>query len=756
MMGKRQERWLAWALPMATAALAAGILIGRASDSAVFGWTTLLCAVGAAGLSRGCLRQVSVLVAVCALGCVLGQGAYHPALPQAGDYEVTGIVTGEIRYGDKGQVKTELRHVTLNGERAGNAYWSFYLAEGEALPEELVPGVRVSMTATLYHPDSADNPNGYDFREYLLQQGITLGLYGRDDWQLSDAPFTLDGLAAGIRHRLTLGLHQAMGEEAGSYAAAMLLGVKSLVPSEDRAAFARLGIAHVLSISGFHVGVLAGMVAWVLERLHASRRSSVVCLAIVLTAYSLLTGMHPPVIRASLLVMLHAYGHLRCRQRSGLHLLCASMLLILLANPCQLTGASFQLTYGAVLGLMLVTPALRHLLAPPKGWRRTLWQTLCATLGAQVGLLPAELYWFGELPLLGLVMNMGVFVVAAALMGLYWLIMVLLPVPALAEMVGHGAALLTAGLTEAVRFLGGLNGVTLWTRQANWLTLTGWCLLLLGVAWLSPLRGRGRLAAGLTGAVVMLLSLMPWPHGETVYLQFSMGNGDAALLWDREYVVVIDTGEDGYALSSYLHAHRLSVDTLILTHLHSDHAGGVAALLAERIPVKRCLLAPGATEASIQPAMVSLLMQLEQTGTEMAVLARGDTVSLPSGSLTALWPEQGRVRPGMDANLSSMALLMELHGTTMLLPSDLDGRYTPYIAAPADILKLSHHGAQADNPDTFLSAVAPQSVLLSSGKRDRLSAVQMRMGDTPVYATASHGALTLTFTPGSYTLTTFK
>ena len=90
------------------------------------------------------------------------------------------------------------------------------------------------------------------------------------------------------------------------------------------------------------------------------------------------------------------------------------------------------------------------------------------------------------------------------------------------------------------------------------------------------------------------------------------------------------------------------------------------------------------------------------------------------------------------------------------LTGDLDGRYAPYIATPADILKLAHHGAAADTPEDFLAAVNPGLLLVSTGDRNRLAAVEERFGDIPACATASHGALTLTFTGGGYTLTTFK
>ena len=124
----------------------------------------------------------------------------------------------------------------------------------------LLPGKAVSFTASLYHPRGADNPDGYDFREALLQRGITVGVYGKDSLTVQDPVcFSFAGFIASLRHRLSASLIAALGGETGAYASAMLLGMRSLIPSDDRQAFSRLGIAHILSVSGFHVGVLIGI-----------------------------------------------------------------------------------------------------------------------------------------------------------------------------------------------------------------------------------------------------------------------------------------------------------------------------------------------------------------------------------------------------------------------------------------------------------------------------------------------------------------
>ncbi len=750
-----ERRW-AWFLPMAAVALAVGILLGRASAWLWPGVAALACALGALACLDGRGRVAAAVAAMAALGFTLGQTAYHPALPAEGDYTVTGVVVQELRQEANGQVKTVLHHVTLNGQAAEDAYWSFYLREGEGLPEALIPGKRVTLTARLYHPSGADNPGGYDFREYLLQQGIPIGLYGWEGLTVEDAPLTADGLAAAWRHRLSERLVSVMGEEAGGYASAMLLGVRSLVPSEDREAFSRLGIAHVLSISGFHVGVLAAMVAWVMAKLRLSRRLRLMVMSVLLSAYAVLTGLHPPVLRAAALLLLREFGVLRLRQRSGVHLLSAAWIVMLLISPCQLTGASFQLTYGAVLGLLLVTPWLTRLLPGLTGVAKRLWTAVCASLGAQIGLLLPQLYWFGELPLLGLVLNVAVFALVSAVMALYWLTLAVTAIPGLSVVLGWLSAQVTAWLLGGVRWLAELDAVILWTKQAGLLTALGWLLLMGAVTIFSPLRGRKRLTAGVIGAIVMAVSLVPWPQQATTYTQLSVGSADAAVLRDQDRVVVVDTGEDGRALAQYLHQRRLSVDALILTHLHSDHAGGIQALLDERIPVKTCYLADGATAALIDPAMADLVTALADSGTSVLTVGRGDVIDLPSGKITVLWPERGRTRPQRDANLSSLALRVEARDVVLLLTGDLDGLYEHYAAAPAHVLKVAHHGSNASTSADFLADVSPDMLVLSTGDEDRAQRLSQRAGETPIYDTANRGAVMIRMENGGYAVTTMR
>lgn len=746
----------AWLLPAGTLLFICGIVLGRSLTGCLPAVLAAVLCGCAAVLSRQWRRLIALLMLALSLGTCLSWRTFHPALLPEGEYTVCGTVTQELVRDERGRVQTVLTDVTLDGASAGEAYWTFYPDKG-AMPDWLAPGVRVQVSARMYHPGGTQNPEGFNFRDYLLQRGIRIGIFGAEDMQQAEGRFSVRGGLAALRHRLTQRLMDAMGEESGAYAAAMLLGTRDFIAEEDMTAFRDLGIVHILSVSGYHVGVLAAMLAFCLRPLPIGRKANWVLEVLLLALYALLTGGNAPVVRAVLLWLWREYTHLRNRQVLPLHLLCVSALIQLAAAPSLLVSASFQLTYGAMAGLLLVYPWLRKRRICRTKWGTRVWEAFTAALAAQLGILLPQLYWFGELPLLSIVLNMAVIPLAGVLMTLYWLTLAALPVPGLAAFLGTLSAWGTKALLTAVRALASLDIVSLWTRRADALVLIGWVLLLLSLSTLVPRKfARARRWGSVLGALLVASILLPIPEWQTAYTQFSVGDADAAVLQDRGVTVVIDTGEDGRALAEYLQRRRQKVELLVLTHLHTDHAGGVQALLDAGITVEKCCLPADAMLPQPDSLVMRLLTELSQTGTEFCLVSRGDVIDLPSGRMTVLWPADGCVFSQQDANDASMAMYVELRGVTMLLTGDLSGLYEHYAAIPADVLKVAHHGSTASTSEEFRAAVDPQILLLSNEMPSRQARVEALAGDIPLYDTDRHGAVTLIFTgQGRYRVKTW-
>ena len=754
---RRTPPHVAWLLPMGVLFLMGGILLGRSLSAWLPALGIMALGCIAALCACGWLRSLAVGVVCLGLGALVSFGAYHPALPAEGVYAVAATVADEVETDADGQVQTILTGVTLNGHPAPDAYWTYYLDEGELPPEWLLPGRKLTMMAEVYHPRGRTNPGGFDFREYLLQQGVEIGLYGAQGLVPAKASFSLRGTMAKMRHGLSLHLLEVMGPEAGGYAAAMLLGIRRYLPETDEDSFRRLGVAHILSISGFHVGLLAGMLRLLLRPLPMGRKARALTEAVLLSAYCLLTGGNAPVLRASGMLLWRQLTRLRYKRVLPLHMICVTAALQLIFSPAQLFSASFQLTYGAMLGILLVTPWLNRRRVFRSHGAQRIWEAFCLALGAQLGVLLPQLYWFGELPLFSLLLNMAVIPFASGLIFLYWLTLLALPVPILREVLGTLCAGMTHLLTVIVRWMGAWDGVSLWTRQADAFTLGGWLLLLWGLSMLLPRRMKKiRLPVVIAGVLLMLTILLPLPHGEPCYIQLDVGDADAALLQDGDMTVVIDVGEDGQALAGYLHKRRQGIDMLVLTHLHTDHGGGIAALLEKGIPVEVCCLPADAETPVIDAEMLPLLSALKETGTAFRYFSRGDVIDLPSGYLRALWPMAGRVRPEHDANDVCLVLQAEIAGVTMLLASDLPGLYSRYAALPADILKAPHHGSpQSCTPELF-GLLQPQLILQSNKNEARAAYLAELASDTRLYATDSCGAVTIRFTgEGGFTVAAF-
>ena len=733
-----------------TLALMAGVLLGLHAETArPFGLAAVLGLLGAILLPKR--RLIAILLCICAVGGMRAWGVCHAPIPAEGAYEVTATLADNVISGGATQKHSRLRDISLHGESVpGQAYWSFY---GE-IPEGAEAGNRVRFTGRFYAAEGAANPGGFDFSAYLRQNGMRFGLYGAENFQAAEGSFRLDCLFARLRQRWTEALCRVMGEDEGAYAAAMLLGEKSLLDQQERQAFSRLGMAHLLAVSGFHVGVLAWPLERVLRSLRAGRRTCFAVTTAALAAYCLLTGGASSVVRAALLYELHSLGRLLRRRGDGMVLLSAAAFVILLVRPAQLEAAGFQLTFAAVAGIHMLAPTLMKLAQPTKPISRRLGQGLCVTLAAQAGTLLPVLAYFQQLPLLGIALNVLMLPWASGLICLYLLTLLCLPLPGVGAVMGQAAALATRALVGSVMSLAKLPMAYLWTPQPNVLTMLAVGTLAYALWTRSWLRGKARVALGNVAAICAAVSLLPLPYHGTSWVQLSVGNADAAVIRDENAVYALDAGK-GDELALYLRQRRLSLDGLVLTHLQSDHAGGVEYLLTYDIPVKVCYLPWGAERVAANANCAALVERLRERGTEIRYLSRGDALVLPSGEMRVLWPEENAVRRNADPNDFCMATLWTLRGTTVLAMADVTGAYEPYAAAPCDILKAAHHGSEDSTGAAFAQTADPTAVLLSARKREHLVSLTERLPSAAVWATGTQGALTVDFTETGFTITPF-
>lgn len=755
--------------PLAAAApfYAAGVLIGAGLPG--FMPFVSLCGLALSLAALALLRREAAWRFVAAGFCLLFAGtalagrAAHPAVPPPGAYRVSGVVAGEVkRRADDGRVQAVLRDVRLfDGEgkehRLDGLYWTFYPKPGDPVPAE---GQRAAFTGSLYRPAGQANPYGFDFRFYLLQKGILAGVAGGEGLAVADGGSAYPGsFWVRARRSLAARLDAALGGESG-LAKALLLGDRGGIEEATALDFRDAGVAHVLAVSGLHVGFLTAGLFFLLRALRLSPRAQLAAIAAFLLFYCRLLDFTPSVLRASLLSVIYLAGRAIKRRADPLTSLSAAFLAILLLRPLDLFNLGFQLSFLAVFGIFTLGDRVKSMLDRQPGFRRMpkalrrAAEAWAVTFSAGAMTLVPTVNAFHRFSLIGLVIGPLACLVIGWLMAGYLMVLgvsflslplamgIARPVLWLERVYGGGVSLMASLPLSTVRLpafglLAGAAALALPFLASRYVRLQK--------TW--------RLASfPLLLALALLPGLLRGP-GPLRYVQLSNGNADSAAILAPEETWVIDAGDHGGDLASLLLAQGRDIDRLIVTHLHQDHAGGLLQLLDARVPIREILLPEGAEEAAEPDGSLALIARARAAGIPVRALSAGDVIGQGRVKAEVTWPMGGAHFPGQDPNRGSMALLLEMDGARLMAAGDISADYARYAVRPAQVLKVSHHGSRRDNPLETLRAVSPQLALITASDRqeERYRAARERLTGlgAATMVTGETGAVTLTFGPDS-------
>jgi competence protein ComEC len=313
----------------------------------------------------------------------------------AGAVEVTGVVIEEPEPRDS-STKLILSARDIDGQEVSGTF----MVRTSRYPAYQY-GDLLAVSGELEQPADVD---GFDYRLYLERQGIYTLMYYPGDIELVAGGQGSQPLQAiySFRHRLGEALAASLSEPQGALARGMLLGLRYDIPQPLYEDFRDSGTAHLLAISGLHMSIVAGIVLSAMVWLFGRRRPTYFYTTlVVLWGYAMLAGMSPSVTRAAIMVSLFLLGSYVGRQRSALTAVAFAAAVMVAINPHILWSVSFQLSFAAVLGLLLLTPAFQRWLA----WTRApsfIVDSVSYSLGAIIATLPLAVYYFGYVSLVGL------------------------------------------------------------------------------------------------------------------------------------------------------------------------------------------------------------------------------------------------------------------------------------------------------------------------------------------------------------------
>lgn len=583
-------------------------------------------------------------------------------------------------------------------------------------------GERWQLTVRLKQPHGTSNPYNFDFEAWALERNLrAVGyVHGKGDNQLLDEHvFAIAYYIENIREAVRTHFQQVLGQSPYTgVLSALAIGDQGSIPASQWQIFTRTGVNHLMSISGLHITMLAGMAFsltyWLWRRSATltlwlpARKSAALAGLLVALIYALLSGYGVPAQRTVYMLGTVAASLWLSRNIAPSQLLAVALMVVLLLDPWAVISPGFWLSFGAVALIFYITTnrlGLRHWLIE---YGRIQW-------AMSIGLIPPLLAMFQQISLVSPLANAFAIPLVSFVVVPLTLLGALLPLDWLLQL-AHQA------MGACMYALEGLNSmpVAVWTQHAPplWTIVVG----MFGVLWILLPRGVPSRWLGFILLLPMFLIQPDTPLTGSLRLTiFDVGQGLAVAAQTSNHALLYDTGPifnseansgNRILIPSLRGMGIAQLDTLILTHNDADHTGGALSVM-QAMPI-------GVVSSSL-PDDSPILLQAKQTQhcsdgqswnwdginfellhPSVASYTQDDFKNNDRGCVLRISAGKNSILLTADIEKNSERRLLELH------PDKLS----------ATLLVVPHHGSKTSSTPAFVNAVHPEYAVFTAGYRN--------------------------------------
>lgn len=571
------------------------------------------------------------------------------------------------------------------------------------------PGDQIATTAQL----RLTTHGGHQSPTYHRSQGVFLLAYSQSDAAVIHRKAGLREFPARLRRAVSTRLRQTQPADVQALAAALVLGDNSGLTYGQQTELSLSGIRHMTAVSGMHVSILFSLILLLTLR---QRILSAVLGLPVIWLFAAMAGLTPSVVRAAVMLSMMLLARLSRREYDSPTALAFAVLVLLIANPLCVSSASFQLSVGAVTGILALYPSLLRALAGRLAGRKSrkarllrfLAQPLCLTLSATAMTAPLTALLFGSVSLISPVTNLLTF----------WAMPLAFCTAALSCVLPVCSALsapLLRYLQAVSHWLGNLPGSAAYLESPYLSAFFWFATALLGLFQLGKHQKKALFAGILAVSLLCACLLEPLePVDDYRVTVLDVGQGQCIILECAGRVFVVDCGGNaGEAVGEQAAQALLSrgigrIDGLILTHFDQDHIAGAAHLL-QRIHTQALYLPPYWQEQSCQ----LLARQMEgrvyfvQEDLQLTFGPGRLQIFAPPGSAQTLQP--------------GLSVLFSAGSFCGLITGDMDAVLERWLVRQHSLPRVSllvagHHGSASSTCQQLLQAVQPEIVVFSVGR----------------------------------------
>ena len=668
--------------------------------------------------------------------------------------------------------------------------------------KDVEPGDRIELHCWLSRFNRPANPGQFDLAESLKRRKIYVGASVSNALGITvlvkhppgSLFYTFRGKLKKLASEALLNEYE-YSSQSNAMLAALILGERSNINPTTNEAFRKTGLAHFISLSGMHIGILAGTLWMLCKHVGLTKHWRAVLCMTLIGLYMLIVPARAPTVRACIIFFAFCTASILRRKTHPINSLSLAAIILLLIHPTYIFTAGFQLSFMTVLGILFLYDPIENFLLENllERWPRIINLSASEKPFAGVGysmlVSAVKLLSVGVSAWLGgvgvLLHHFGVITPLASLWTIlvFPMVMVILIfgfakiafasiLPTIAALCSVGASTSSNGLISIVSFISHIDktALRLGNVSAAVIILYYCVMFFLRVAPADRTLTRRFLLVGSACVMVFYVSLVLWTSSHRRDLEMTIldvGHGQAAMLqmpgnqnilFDAGSLTAKDCGQR-IVIPFLKHKGISKLDAIFISHDDIDHLNGIPEIAAT-VDVDN-IFVNGGFIRNTSSTNSYLKMVLGQIGKTLTVFEDGFCIG-DRATVRAVWPDNEIcAEPSIDDNDKSQVFVIEFAGRRIMICSDIESfaqnsLLEKYPTPNIDVVIMPHHGSQINLIDGFVEKLGAETIIVSCSRTRQASAYKPKNAVNGFY-TPIDGAVNITISPdGSISMSGHK
>jgi len=684
------------------------------------------------------IKIIIVIIIAFFIGCLRGNVDYRSKVEyikniQGQEVNISGVVV------TKEDNQYVLKNVYINGSRIKSKVKIRSNYEYEILDE-------MSSNVILELPKASMNFHGFNYRNYLYSKNIVA--IGEELYKLEKTNNKLNFIESGsikIREYMSSVIDNHYPKEEAQTLKALLIGENSNLDEDVERFYQKAGIIHVLVVSGAHIALIIVSLKFLLDKLKVSKRIYSYVLIFLIIIYVYITGAGESILRAGIVSIIVLIANILGRENDTITTVFLSAFILSFMNPMIIYSVGFQLSFAGALGIILLNNEIKkYLKILPKG----ICELISVSISAQIFVLPITAYHFNSINLIGTISSIVVMPIIEMLTPLGFMSIL----PGIGEfLIGANYFLLNLLFADAKVFSYiNIFEIIVPTPKKFFIVIYYSFLLLFFLT---------KMNKKITISIFLILfgmgisvNLLKPQDLQIDYLY--VGHGDSMfIVTPNKETILIDTGDNYvYKNNVYNMAEKTvvpfvlgkgykKIDLVILSHLDSDHAGGVETII-EKLDVKQLIIGENSSNTN---RFLEIEKVCNENNIPITLVNEGDKFNIGHIKFNILAPF---TELNESENNNSIVLMMEYKDKKALFMGDMELEGEEILVEKynidADILKVGHHGSTTSSTEELIKEVAPEISIISVGERFASlpsEEVLDRLKNCDIYVTKEDGGI---------------